>query len=91
MIRVKENHLNKDDTSADQFLQQFNSYLTENLREAMNFLRVCCYSYSKKVLKTIFTRIEDILIDTSPFRQWYLAVHDIIVFKLYYVEPRKLK
>ena len=89
---TKGNHLNKNDTSVDQFLIQLNSHLTINVREAMNFLRVCCYSYSKRVLKIIFTRIEDILNkDTNPFRQWYLAVHDIIVFKLYYVEPKKLK
>jgi hypothetical protein len=91
---TKGNHQYKSHVSADQFLGEIDSVLQSNVKEAMNLIRVSLYSFNKKLLKQIFCSIEDTIlnIDTNPFRQWYLAINDIIVFKLYYVEPiAKLK
>ena len=86
---TKGNHLSNNQMSADQFLNQLDSVLKLNLNEAMNLLRMNLNSFNKKTLKEIFCSIENTIlnIDTNPFRQWYLAINDIIVFKLFYVEP----
>ena len=86
---TKGNHQYKSQMSADQFLGEIDSVLQLNVKEAMNLIRVSLYSFNKKLLKQIFCSIEDTIlnIDTNPYRQWYLAINDIIVYKLYYVEP----
>ena len=89
---TKGSHLKQHKMSAESFLNQLDTILNTNIKEAMNFLRTCLHSLSKKVLKNIYMLIDNIIHDRDSnfFIQWYLAVHDIIVSKLYYIEPLKL-
>ena len=85
------NHLNKKKSiSAESFLDQLHNVLTSDIKEAMNFLRTSLYSLNKKVLKNIFVLTEDLIlnVESNPFGQWYLAMHDIIVSKLYAQPPQ---
>jgi hypothetical protein len=87
-VRVtKGNKLNRN-KSLESFLDNLTNILSNNIKEAMNFLRVFLFCSSKNILKSIYTALADLLNDCSdPFHQWYLAANDIITSKLF-KEPK---
>ena len=87
-VRVtKGNKLNRNKT-LESFLDSLNNILINNIKEAMNYLRVFLFSSSKTILKSIYTALADMLNDSSDqYSQWYKAAHDIITAKLY-KEPK---
>jgi len=90
-VRVtKGNKMNRNKT-LESFLDDLTNMLSNNIKEAMNFLRVFIFSSSKNILKSIYTALADFLNDCSdPYNQWYKAAHDIITSKLY-KEPKEVE
>ena len=73
---------------------EMSSILHNNIKNAMNLIRILLESKTKKVLKTFVVAINDFLERQSenfPFISWYLAALDIIETKLYRPEKPKPK
>ena len=75
-----------------QFIINLNNYLKDDLRNALNFIRVLLASIKKRHLKQITNHINDFLKDQNSqifYNQWYLMALDIIETKLFN-EPKEI-
>ena len=71
---------------------ELSSILHDDIRNAMNTIRVLLESKNKKILKQFVIAINDFLerqTDKFPFLPWYLAALDTIEYKLYKPEIPK--
>ena len=71
---------------------ELSSLLHDDIRNAMNTIRVLLESKNKKILKQFVIAINDFLerqTDKFPFLPWYLAALDTIEYKLYKPEIPK--
>ena len=82
--RQAKSNFNKNN-SVKSFLNLFSHKLQESLKSAMNFSRSVISSFNKKKLKKLLGCVNDFLnsqSDDFKFQQWYLAIIDIIEYRL---------
>ena len=76
--------------SSNDFLNNLKNYFTNDLPNTMNFARQSLFSMTKSNLKKVATKINDILTDEdTQYKQWYLAILDIIKTRIYKPMIRK--
>ena len=90
------NRKGKNLVEPDSFLQQLNSYLHNNIREALNYVRLSLITMRKSHLKQVRDKINDFLADQPldfPYVQWYSVALDIIDCRTYTtptVKPKRM-
>lgn len=90
----REKRKGTNNINHDTFLEKLRKILTNDLTEALNFIRMSLTSMKKVELKRLGDKINDFLLGKPlyfPLSQWYTVALDIIDCRLYVTPPSKKK
>ena len=88
----REKRIGDKTLNHERFLERLDAILSNDVKEALNFIRMSLCTMRKVDLKRLGDKISDLLLSRPldfPFSQWYSAALDIIDCRLYVPPPAK--